>query len=386
MTSFNPAEFTILVVADTDDTHDFLLDYLRGYGYKVLSCNDGATALDVAHHAHPDLILLDTILPGVDGFEACRRLKGEAETRDIPVIFITSQTNMVDKVRGFMLGAVDYIARPIQSEEVVARLKTHLTLQNLQHNLARQNQQLQQEIVEREKLIEELDAFAHTVAHDLKNPLGVTVTQAQFLRRFHHRMTIEEFEENLDLILKNGHKMNNIIYELLLLSSVRIEKVEPEPFDMAEVVSEAVDRLSFLIEENEAKVIILPNNMWPVTLGYAPWIEEVWVNYISNAIKYGGQPPSAELGVTVQDNGLARFWVKDNGVGISDEEQARLFVPFNRLNQVRVHGHGLGLSIVQRIMKKLGGDVGVESQPGQGSTFSFYLPLAKNGQEPPMPD
>jgi two-component system sensor histidine kinase/response regulator len=100
----------------------------------------------------------------------------------------------------------------------------------------------------------------------------------------------------------------------------------------------------------------------------------VWANYISNAIKYGGRPPHIELGATAQDDGMVRFWVRDNGAGLTPEEQTRLFIPFTRLDQVQVKGHGLGLSIVRRIVGKLGGQVGVESQVGQGSVFSFTLP------------
>jgi signal transduction histidine kinase len=114
-------------------------------------------------------------------------------------------------------------------------------------------------------------------------------------------------------------------------------------------------------------------------LGYAPWIEEVWVNYLSNAIKYGGRPPRVELGAETQPGGLVRFWVRDNGPGIAPEAQVRLFVPFTRLDQVRAKGHGLGLSIVRRIVEKLGGQVGVISTPGQGSVFSFTLPTQQVG-------
>jgi len=109
-------------------------------------------------------------------------------------------------------------------------------------------------------------------------------------------------------------------------------------------------------------------------LGHAEWIVEVWANYLSNSIKYGGQPPRVKLGAEVQPNGMVRFWVRDNGPGLSPEEQARLFTPFTRLDQVRAKGHGLGLSIVRRIVEKLGGQVGVESQIGQGSSFFFTLP------------
>jgi len=113
-----------------------------------------------------------------------------------------------------------------------------------------------------------------------------------------------------------------------------------------------------------------------VAVGYEQWVEEVWVNYVSNAIKYGGQPPRVELGAETQPHGLVRFWVRDNGPGISPEEQARLFTPFTRLDQACVKGHGLGLSIARRIVERLGGQVAVESAVGPGSVFSFTLPAA----------
>ena len=149
---------------------------------------------------------------------------------------------------------------------------------------------------------------------------------------------------------------------------------------MAKIVTEAQERLIHMIEKHQVK-LIMPA-AWPVALGHAPWIEEVWANYLSNAIKYGGEPPRAVLGATVQEpNGLVQYWVQDNGAGLSPEAQAGLFVPFNRLNQAQVEGHGLGLSIVERIVRKLGGRVGVESEgvPGQGSIFSFYLRQSPNG-------
>jgi signal transduction histidine kinase len=128
--------------------------------------------------------------------------------------------------------------------------------------------------------------------------------------------------------------------------------------------------------------VALPDT-WPVALGYGPWIEQVWVNYLSNAIKYGGEPPRVELGADVSgyagpSQGRVRFWVRDNGPGLGEEEIGSLFVPFTRLDQARAQGHGLGLSIVRRIVEKLGGGVGVESEPGEGSLFYFALPLANS--------
>jgi signal transduction histidine kinase len=143
---------------------------------------------------------------------------------------------------------------------------------------------------------------------------------------------------------------------------------------MVELVLEAQMRLTDMIEKYEAE-ILMPDD-WPIALGYGPWVEEVWANYLSNAIKYGGRPPRAELGADRLADGMVRFWIKDNGPGLNPEEQSKLFVPFTQLAQVHTRGHGLGLSIVHRIVEKLGGQVAVKSEsiPGQGSMFSFTLP------------
>jgi signal transduction histidine kinase len=138
-------------------------------------------------------------------------------------------------------------------------------------------------------------------------------------------------------------------------------------------LTETKSRLANVIEERQAR-ITMPHR-WPDALGFAPWVEEVWVNYVSNALKYGGEPPLVSVGGEIQPGAEhVRFWVRDNGPGLTQDQQDRLFTPFTRLGQIKVEGHGLGLSIVQRIVDKLGGEVGVDSAPGQGSTFWFTLP------------
>jgi PAS domain S-box-containing protein len=223
---------------------------------------------------------------------------------------------------------------------------------------------------------EELDAFAHTVAHDLQNPLGLVVGFAELLEQEHGSMAAEQVSKSLHTIARNGRKMSSIIAELLLLSSVRRTDVGGAPLDMASIVREAQQRLAGMIEAEGAE-IVLPD-AWPVAWGHAPWVEEVWVNYLSNAIWYGGRPPRVELGAEARTDGMISFWVRDNGPGIKPEEQARLFAPFTQLGQARGEGHGLGLSIVRRIVDKLGGQVWVESDglPGEGSVFAISLPSA----------
>jgi signal transduction histidine kinase/DNA-binding response OmpR family regulator len=240
---------------------------------------------------------------------------------------------------------------------------------------ARLVETMRQQTIELQARNEDLNAFAHTVAHDLKTPLGVIIGYADVLMGDFAELLAGEEEAvyYLQAIAKNGRKMSNIIGELLLLAEIRRTEVQREQIDMAIVVSEALQRLTFLIEETHAE-IALPDT-WPKAAGYSPWIEEVWVNYLSNGIKYGGQPPRLELGAEAQDGGFVRFWVRDNGPGVSPEDQTRLFTPFTQLEQVRVTGHGLGLSIVRRIVEKLDGVVGVKSEAGKGSTFSFTLPV-----------
>jgi two-component system sensor histidine kinase/response regulator len=165
--------------------------------------------------------------------------------------------------------------------------------------------------------------------------------------------------------------MKNIFQELLLLAEVRTGETELSPLAMGSLVVEAQRRLACLTEKYQAE-ITLPDT-WPLALGHGLWVEEVWVNYLSNGIKYGGQPPRLELGATVQSDDMVCFWVRDNGRGLTPEEQARLFTPLTQLSQVRATEHGLGLSIVRRIVEKLGGQVGVESEVGRGSVFYFTL-------------
>ena len=225
---------------------------------------------------------------------------------------------------------------------------------------------------------EELEAFDRTVAHDLQNPLALVVGFADLLQTSTVDISRAEQEHALTLLVQNAHRMSSIIQELLILSSVRKHEVETHPLDMAEIVLSALDRLRFMMQPYKPR-ILLPDS-WHVARGYAPWIEEIWENYISNALKYGGNPPLIEMGSTVLADGRIQFWIRDNGQGIDPEKHHLLFTPFTKMSEVRITGHGLGLSIVRRIIEKLNGEVGLDSAPGRGSTFSFILP-AYRGEE-----
>lgn len=232
-------------------------------------------------------------------------------------------------------------------------------------------QSLNQELLRRN---EDLEAFAHTVAHDLKGPLSSLLGFSEALQDNLNDMSQETLFNYLNLIGRSARKLTNIVDELLLLSSFSKVEVLSRPVAMSPVIGAALERLRDPIQQRKAELVIQP--VWPPAYGYAPWLEEVWVNYISNALKYGGNPPHITLGATRLNDGMVKFWIKDNGPGLTEEEQRRLFIPFTRLSHVRAQGYGLGLSITRRIVERLGGRVGVESQPGEGSTFYFTLPAA----------
>jgi len=232
---------------------------------------------------------------------------------------------------------------------------------------------------EKDQLIRDLNSFAQTVAHDLKTPLTTILGFSSMLADHQAQLPPEQQKEALQTIVRTSLKMNNIIQELLLLAAVRQSFVKTGPMQMNGTLSQVKQRLQGIIGSSEAEVTLPDATNWPKVIGYAPWIEEVWINYISNAIKYGGTPPKVELGVdpdfckSAAGRSMARFWVRDNGTGIPAEERKQLFS--TRLDQVRAEGHGLGLSIVARVVEKLGGEVGVESESGQGSLFYFTLPM-----------
>lgn len=266
---------------------------------------------------------------------------------------------VVNKIEG-IFGAEDVtIAETLASSAAIAIDNARLVAQ------------LQQNVIDLEQRNAELDAFDHTVAHDLQNPLSLVQGFADLLYYEADSVSDDQRQTALRQLIIHTQRMSNIVEELLMLSSVRKSDVVHLPLSMGDVVESALLRLK-LMQDKYQPQIIMPES-WPIVMGHALWIEEIWENYIGNAMKYGGRPPVIELGYTRLANGRIQFWVQDNGEGIAPDKLEMLFIPFTRLNEVRVTGHGLGLSIVSRIMEKLGGQAWATSEVGKGSKFSFTL-------------
>jgi len=236
--------------------------------------------------------------------------------------------------------------------------------------LQRSKVQLNEQMADLQAQNKELDAYASTVAHDLRDPLYAILLISNLITNTPD-LTQAEWKNYLKQITSTAYQMNTIINNLLLFAKLSNTETPVERVDMDLAVANVLNRLSYSINEHHA-VISTPDS-WPTAIGYTPWVEEVWANYLSNAIRYG-DPPRVELGASIQPNSLIRYWIHDNGPGLSADEQTQLFAPFSQLAHDCNSGHGLGLSIVLRIVEKLGGQVGCESEPGRGSLFFFTLP------------
>jgi signal transduction histidine kinase len=357
---------TLLIVDDKPQNLRLISDFLAEQGFELMLTRSGAQALERARLAAPELVLLDLRMPEMDGFEVCRRLKADPATAALPVIFMTAVDDIAHKVEGFALGAVDYITKPIQREELLARIQHHLQLHRLQKELYSRTQDLALKNAE-------LEAYAHTIAHSLKTPLAAAARFLEILQKFKNDNLSEEQRHLLQQAQTALATSASAVEALLLLSTVSQQSVELHPLDMGALVGQALNQLADLQASTRATVQ-LPRS-WPQALGYAPWVGEVWVNLVSNALKYGGSPPRLDLGGTL-DGAQARFWVRDNGQPLSEEQRHSVFLPFTRLHQERAEGHGLGLPTVQRIVSRLGGTIGVHAAPGGGNEFSFTLPSA----------
>lgn len=235
------------------------------------------------------------------------------------------------------------------------------------------NLALQGEVQQREQMIADLDAYAASVAHDLRNPIGVIAAYSEILVDDLEGRIDENSFKFLENIRAAAYKMDEIVSALLSLAKARKDEIMPRVVDMNRVLQEVQSRIQELVIENQATLNI--SSSLPPALGDDTWLEEVWMNYLTNAMKYGGSPPHITIGATPLENGFIQYWVKDNGNGLSPQEQEKLFRKYERLSQRKIEGHGLGLAIVKTIVEKLGGQVGVTSSgiPGEGATFSFTL-------------
>ena len=240
--------------------------------------------------------------------------------------------------------------------------------------LTKKNEQLKEQNRRNEKLIDDLDAYAHTLAHDLKNSLGVIYSSSDIILEAIQDGDMDAIKQFSEVIKQSSMKTITVTNELLKMATAGHEDVETVPIEMQHVFNAAKAQIADIAIDYKATIEV--ENSWIDAQAYAPWIEEIWINLLSNAMKYGGVPPHIKVGCELSGQGMVKYWVKDNGNGIPKNQHTKIFNKHTRLQPDKASGFGLGLSIVKRIIEKLGGKVGVESsgEQGAGSLFYFKLP------------
>jgi len=361
----NSTKSRILVVDDISKNLQVVGTMLRNEGYHVMPATSGPQALERAHAQPPDLILLDLMMPEMDGLEVCQRLKAEPLTRQIPVIFLTASNEMEHLMKGFEAGAVDYITKPFNAPELLARVRTHLELKHARERLRELN--------------DEKNEFMGIVAHDLRSPLGTINGFAELLLD-DATMARPEVEDSARRIRDTATRMAEMVQNLL--DANRIERGEMElklaPTDLGALVASVVEaqRPRALAKSQTLRLESLTG---PVPAVIDPSVTiQVIENLVSNAVKYS--PPGKNIFVRLMQPAEAiRCEVQDEGPGLSAEDQKKLFGKFARLSAKPTggeHSTGLGLSIVKKMVEAMNGRVWCESELGKGATFVVQFPMA----------
>jgi signal transduction histidine kinase len=355
----------ILIVDDSAENLKVLHGLLKAEGYTVLTAMRGEVALRAAvTPPPPELVLLDVRMPGLDGYEVCQRLKADASTRDIPVIFISAGSDVADKVEGFRCGGVDYVTKPFQVEEVLARVATHLTLSRQRREIA--------------ALSSLKDQLIRTISHDLKNPLTVVLGATEFLLSRLESLSDAEGRSLIADVHERGEEMLRLVTDLLDLS--RIEEGMPLQIEAVGLAGLLAQQAAQAERAARGRGVMLSVEDAPeeVVVAADPGrIGQVVANLLSNAIKY--TPAGGRVTLSVMRlEGYGGLSVHDTGLGIPTESIPHLFESFYRVPEAQhreAEGSGLGLSIVKAIVDQHRGDVRVESEPGLGSRFTVLLPL-----------
>jgi two-component system sensor histidine kinase/response regulator len=429
------AKGNILIVDDTPENLRLLSNVLTERGYKVRSVINGAMALMGAKAAPPDLILLDINMPDMNGYEVCEALKADEQTREIPVIFISALDEVLDKVKGFAVGGRDYITKPFQLEEVLARIENQLTIRNLQQQLQEQNQRLQQEISDREKAEQALRVFLHSISHDLRNPVtGMLMVLKNLLNRpwsvvsrdvpaerlsgvgSEQEPTIDTEQETIPLrstlerMATSCERQLNLINSLVESHEYEVWGVplECQPVSLHQLTQRLVEEWQPMLKSNQATLKNLVSAELPPLYADPNQLWRVFSNLIANALKHN--PPGITLTLSAEvinqelgererkqgevensqsnnqqpttNNKMLRCCIADDGVGMTTEQCDRLFELYTRGTSVRrTAGLGLGLYLCRQIITAHGGEIGVITRPKCGASFWFTLPvLAKDAK------
>lgn len=367
-----PSSGRVLVVDDEDHNRVLLRDLLEAQGHQVLEAVDGEQALAEAGSSAPDVILLDVMMPKVDGFEVCRRLKADAQTAPIPILLVTALTDRQDRLTGIEAGANDFLAKPIDTQDVTLRVGNALYTKRLYDRLADNYQRLRE--------LEALrDDLTHMIVHDLRTPLASMLAGLQSLEMLGELNARQQ--KCLHLGLTGGQTLIGMIDDLLDISNMEdgCFRLVYQDLTATDLVERAVEEIESLAQRKSLSLVRdFPANSLTLS-GDEEKLRRTLVNLLSNAVRF--TPRGGTITVSVQpgaDEKTAVFVVKDTGEGIPREALGQIFEKFGQVETGRAGqklSTGLGLTFCKMIVEAHGGRIGVESEAGRGSTFSFTIPV-----------
>jgi signal transduction histidine kinase len=360
---------SIMVVDDTPVNLRLLTRMLQERGYKVRPVADGKFALQSAKHDPPDLILLDILMPEMDGFEVCERLKADEALAKIPVIFISALDDTMDKVKAFKVGGVDFVTKPFQFEEVEARVATHLKLRRQEHLIQESFDRLRELEISR-------DGLVNMIVHDMRTPLTSIYGFLQTLQTLEGESLSEQGREFVQTALASTEDLVEMVSSLLDVSKMEAGemKLNLTPCELLTIAGEAIAKVAGLKGDRE---VVLTGADEPVTvMADAELLARVFQNLLSNALKF--TPDDGRVTVSVESGpGVARVLVRDTGAGIPAEYREKIFEKFGQVENAankRRYSTGIGLTFCKLAVEAHGGQIGVDSEEGKGSTFWFTLP------------
>ncbi len=369
---------TILIVDDSPENIDVLIGILSDKNYKLKAATNGEKALKIAFSdTPPDLILLDIMMPGMNGYEVCRRLKDNSDTQPIPVIFISALNATGDIVQGFNSGGADYITKPFQPQEVCARVETHLQNREYQLKLEQKNAELEKNYCCLKELENQRDNLTGMIVHDMRSPLQIISGFIQLLQTFSENEICEQAREHIAVMGKSSENLIEMVSSLLDISRLESNQMplELEPTDINSIVSKVLANYEGLENIPCLKTNFKTNN---VKVSADPVIiERVINNLLGNACKFTPLNGSITISVDHEDSSI-KVGITDTGCGIPPEHQTKIFEKFGQVElreQKHKYSTGLGLTFCKLAVEAHGGTIGVDSSPGQGSTFWFALPL-----------
>lgn len=352
---------SILIVDDVIDNLRILGTILQKEKYQVIAATNGQEALDMAKEYTPDLILLDIMMPGMDGYQVAETLKSSPTTLEIPIIFLTAKTEEVDIIKGFDAGGVDYIKKPFNFKELVSRVRTHLDLKHTKEQLL--------------NIITHKNKMFSIIAHDLRGPISTFRDGIKLILD----NTIDEADKEpfLSELFSSAGNTYELLENLLFWSRSQMNelKIKPERFNISNVVSKTIQVLKSI---SNGKIISIHENLIHAFV-YADkdMVTTTIRNLISNAIKFTPKEGDIYVDISAVGDSFIKISIRDTGIGMSEDIQSKIFSQGETVSTKGTNkekGSGLGLKLCKEFIERNGGTIAAESTKGEGSTFSITIP------------